>query len=231
LPTQDSTGINTARDVQLEERRSDKIALLVAILSAAVFLASTWFIILSSNPKSLGFFAFHPSLQSLGICLILNGILTLQPTSQPQSKASGLARHQFLILYFGIPSLLLGGTAIAYNKYLHDAPHGTSWHATFGAISLLWLLLQALLGGASVWYSGALLGGPAKAKLLWKYHRLSGYILFPTLLLTAHLGGTYSTWMTMNAGFFLRFGAYTVAPALIVCTVYSRVRLSKMKIF
>jgi hypothetical protein len=55
-------------------------------------------------------------------------------------------------------------------------------------------------------------------------HRLSGYILFPTLLLTAHLGGTYSTWMTMNAGFFLRFGAYTVAPALIVCTVYSRVR-------
>jgi hypothetical protein len=32
-------------------------------------------------------------------------------------------------------------------------------------------------------------------KRLYKYHRLSGYILLPTVLTVAHLGGSYSDWV------------------------------------
>lgn len=42
---------------------------------------------------------------------------------------------------------------------------------TFGYISLLWILLQIIGGGGSVWFGGAAFGGGAKAKAIWKYHR------------------------------------------------------------
>lgn len=54
--------------------------------------------------------------------------------------------------------------------------------------------------------------------------RLSGYILFPTLLFTAHLGGGKSTWVTNNSDSFVRLLAYTVAPLVILAGVYSRIR-------
>lgn len=43
---------------------------------------------------------------------------------------------------------------------------------TVGILSILWILGQALFGGATVWFDGALLGGGMKAKRFWKYHRL-----------------------------------------------------------
>lgn len=54
--------------------------------------------------------------------------------------------------------------------------------------------------------------------------RLSGYLLFPLLLLTAHLGGSWSDW----AGVFIdkptKIAAYSVAPVLILAAVYARAR-------
>lgn len=54
--------------------------------------------------------------------------------------------------------------------------------------------------------------------------RLSGYILFPTLLFTAHLGGGWSTWVTSNSESFVQLLAYSIAPFLILAGVYSRIR-------
>jgi len=38
-----------------------------------VFLITTWAVILSNDPKSLGWFALHPPLQSLGLSLFTYG--------------------------------------------------------------------------------------------------------------------------------------------------------------
>lgn len=54
--------------------------------------------------------------------------------------------------------------------------------------------------------------------------RMSGYILFPTMLFTAHLGGGWSHWGERNANGFVRFVTYAVAPALILIGIYVRVR-------
>jgi cytochrome b-561 domain containing protein 2 len=32
------------------------------------------------------------------------------------------------IPFVGFPSILLGALAISYNKYVHGAPHFTTWH-------------------------------------------------------------------------------------------------------
>ena len=111
-----------------------------------VFALATWVIIFSNDPASLGWFKFHPLLQTLAIgCFTYGkhlariicvspttfcrkGILTLQPTSQPHTKAAGLQRHQIAIIGLGVPLILAGGLAIILQKNSHDAPHFTTWH-------------------------------------------------------------------------------------------------------
>lgn len=72
---------------------------------------------------------FHVSPRSsLQVTNIYSAILTLQPTSQPMTKAAGLQRHQIAVLV-GLPSILLGTLAMWTYKASHGAPHITTWHA------------------------------------------------------------------------------------------------------
>ena len=109
---------------------------------------ATWVITLSNNPTSLGLFFFHPILQSLSIAMftygeystcaqtfpsgwmltVATGILTLQPTSQPKTKAAGLTRHQLAMIALGVPAISLGTLAIVWRKSLNESPHFTTWH-------------------------------------------------------------------------------------------------------
>ncbi|KAG6832718.1 hypothetical protein H0H92_012290 [Tricholoma furcatifolium] len=169
---------------------------------------------------------------SIAFCIILTITLTIDPAYYhsylgddprqqleaplPQTKVAGLRRHQAAMLFVGLPAILLGTFAVAYNKSLEGKEHMTTWHGVG-------------LGGGSVWFKGAAFGGGAKAKSLWKYHRLSGYFLFPTLIFTAHLGGAWSSWgdRVMTSGL-LRLIVYTIAPLLTVIGVVMRIRTSKM---
>ncbi|THG97665.1 hypothetical protein EW145_g7572 [Phellinidium pouzarii] len=168
-----------------EGRKGDRVALYAAL----TFLIGTWLIVFLNHPGSLGLFAGHPPLQSLAIVCFGLGILQLQPTSQPKTKARGLTRHQLVILGVGLPSIIVGTALIYSNKVIHDSPHFVTWHATFGLIAIVWMVVQMLLGGLSVWFGGRAFGGGMKAKGVWKYHRASGYLLFPMFLMTAAVGG------------------------------------------
>jgi len=146
------------------------------------------------------------------------------------TKAAGLSRHQRAIFFAAFPIILLGTFAVAYNKWIQNKEHMTTWHGTFGYIAILWIIIQIGLGGSSVWFGGAVFGGGAKAKALWKYHRLSGYLLFYTLLFTIHLGGGRSNWGSRNIpSGLLKFLIYTLAPILVAIGTLIRVRPSKMK--
>ncbi|KII88731.1 hypothetical protein PLICRDRAFT_41950 [Plicaturopsis crispa FD-325 SS-3] len=234
LPADDSAAPLMGQDeqrVKEEGRKGDRTAEAAALISALVFLVSSWITVLSNQPGKLGWFALHPIFQSLAIALFTYGVLTLQPTSQPRTKAAGLARHQLVIAGLGFPSIIIGTLAMIWNKQVHDAPHFTTWHGIFGITAFAWIILQVALGGGSVWFDGAAFGGGAKAKALWKYHRLSGYVLFAFLLLTAHVAGAWSTWMIISTAYATRLVAYTIAPLVILVALYSRVRTSKMKFF
>ncbi|KAI0831143.1 hypothetical protein BC628DRAFT_1352519 [Trametes gibbosa] len=217
--------------VKSEGRRGDSLALWAAITATATFLISTWAIAFASQPTSLGLFFFHPVLQSLAIAAFTYGILTLQPTSQPRTKAAGLTRHQVVILALGVPSIALGTLAIVYRKALHGNPHFATWHGTVGIVSVGWMIVQIFVGGGSVWFGGRLFGGSPKARLLWKYHRLSGYLLFPLFLFAAYLGGAWSNWTTNNSPYVVRLLAYTISPVVLLSAILIRLRTSKMQFF
>ncbi|KAF9262203.1 hypothetical protein L218DRAFT_868192 [Marasmius fiardii PR-910] len=203
-----------------EEREGDRAAQYIALVT----LITTWYIILNSPPGQLGWFAFHPPLQTLAVFLFTYGILTLQPTAQPQSKAAGFKRHQATILYVAVPAVIFGTLAVMYNKVLKGSGHFKTWHGTLGIVCMFWLLFQVVLGGGSVWFNGAAFGGGARAKAVWKYHRLSGYLLFSFMLLTVNLGGAWSHWGQRNFSYTTRMLIYVVSPASILTAVYGRVR-------
>ncbi|KAG5342215.1 hypothetical protein C0989_004527 [Termitomyces sp. Mn162] len=171
-----------------EGRKGDHTAMCIVLASVSVLAIVTWVALLANNPVGAGWFAFHPTLQTLALALFTYGILTLQPTSQPKTKTAGFRRHQAAIFFVGFPAIMLGTSAIAYNKWIHNRQHMTTWHGvcpaldpsqyvltsmvkSFGYMSLTWILIQVCLGGGSVWFKGAAFGGGAKAKALWKYHR------------------------------------------------------------
>lgn len=210
-----------------EGREGDAFAQVVAMVSAITFLVVTWIVTFTSG-TSFYWFGWHPLLESLSIALFTYGILTLQPTAHPRTKAAGLTRHQLAMIVIGFPVAFLGYAAIFANKVMHDHPHFTSWHGTFGLITFIFMVVQIVLGGGSVWFDGALFGGNPKAKLVWKYHRAVGYTAFSLCLITAHLGGAWSNFAVNNSWWVVRALVYTFAPAALLAAVFSRVRLSKI---
>ncbi|KAH8118229.1 hypothetical protein DFH11DRAFT_1503616 [Phellopilus nigrolimitatus] len=211
-----------------EVRKGDRLALYVTLAALGTFLVGTWLIVLLNHPSNLGLFAAHPPLQSLAITCFGCGILLLQPTSQPKTKARGLTRHQLVILGVGLPAIIIGTVLIFMNKVIHESAHFTTWHATFGLIAIVWMVVQMLLGGLSVWFGGRAFGGGMKAKGVWKYHRVSGYLLFPMFLMTAAIGGNYSDWTAKVVNVGVRVVVYTLAPIFALVGLWSRMRLSKM---
>jgi len=206
-----------------EDRKGDHVEKGIAIISVLIIVITTWVVVLSNNPKALGWFAPHPMLQTLALLFFTYGILTLQPTSQIRTKKHGLARHQVAMLLFGFLSILLGSIFMIYNKVTHGSDHFTTYHAKFGLVALIWIVLQVIVGAASAWI------GTPTAKAVYKYHRLSGYLLFPWLLVTVHLGGAWADWTTGNTTYGTSVVIYTILPIITLVSVYARVRPSKMK--
>ncbi|KAF8919631.1 hypothetical protein CPB85DRAFT_817591 [Mucidula mucida] len=225
---------NMGQEEQLiknEERRGDMLAFYAAMTASAVSLVITLIVVLSNHPTQVGWFAWHPVMQALAMTLFTYGILTLQPTSQPKTKAAGLTRHQIAMFCTAFPVVAFGTFAVVYNKFIRDKHHFKSWHGTIGIACMAWIAIQVAIGGASVWFGGAAFGGGMKAKLVWRYHRISGYVLFVFLLLTVILGGGWSGWGEKYVSYPARFLAYTLSPLVVLVAVGVRARLSKMNIF
>ncbi|EIN07682.1 hypothetical protein PUNSTDRAFT_53081 [Punctularia strigosozonata HHB-11173 SS5] len=216
--------------VKPEGRAGDGLWRTVALISVIGLTVTTWLLVIFNDPSSVGWFALHPPLQTFALAAFTLGILTLQPTSQPKTKAAGLARHQVIQLV-GIAAVVMGTWFMIYNKITHGAAHFTTWHGTFGIITTVLLVAQVLIGGASVWFGGAAFGGGMKAKSVWKYHRLLGYVIYPLMLFTVYLAGEWATWVVAHTTWIVRFLAYTVAPVALLVGIYGRVRTSKMKFF
>lgn len=65
---------------------------------------------------------------------------------------------------------------------------------TFGLIAVVWMVVQMLLGGLSVWFGGRAFGGGMKAKGVWKYHRsVSALLCFKPNLIGPSSAGCLAT--------------------------------------
>jgi hypothetical protein len=70
-------------------------------------------------------------------------------------------------------------------------------------------------------------GGPAKAKAMYKYHRFSGYLLLSFIWLTA-LGGTQAEW-TRNQ--FDHLWIWLLAAGMVFVGTIGRIKSNKLKVW
>ncbi|KAL1408795.1 hypothetical protein Q8F55_005609 [Vanrija albida] len=231
-PDDDEPKPSGLRALDMAPTTRDRWSLLLLATGIALFLPLTWALVLTADVSALGWFAPHPPLNALAITLFALGVAPVQPpTPPPGVRAARLATHQQLLAGLAVPLMAIGTSCMWWNKEVHGAAHYTTWHAWFGCATLLWVLVQALVGGLSVWSGGAAFGGGAKAKAVYKYHRLSGYLLIALSLATAFLAGGYSTWALSRGPAFtpVRVGAFYVGIPLIAAGLGLRIRTSKMK--
>ncbi|CAD6567819.1 MAG: hypothetical protein TREMPRED_004020 [Tremellales sp. Tagirdzhanova-0007] len=210
----------------------DKLSLFLIFAGVAMFLPLTWYMVFSGDVSAMGWFAVHPPLQSLAITAFLMGITPLQP-SPPNSKVrqTRLNTHQSAMLGLVLPAFAVGSAAMWWNKHLHGADHFTTWHGRFGLATIVWVMIQVMIGAATVWFGGKAFGGQENAKKVYKYHRLSGYLLVLLALVTAHLAGAHSTWALGRPGMKdVRVAAFWVGLPLIGLGLVTRSRPSKMKL-
>ena len=101
--------------------------------------------------------------------------------------------------------------------------HFHSVHGYLGILTSVILLVQYVFGFL-MWGVPGVFGGIDNAKALWKYHRMSGYLLFLLILATV----ISAVWTDFNVNV-LNIRAWTVivAVVLIVVGVYPRLHPRK----
>ncbi|GFP52601.1 hypothetical protein ACSS6W_003315 [Trichoderma asperelloides] len=187
------------------------IWLLVVLIWASVFT------------KPLILFSGHPLAQSFAVLVLVQSILSLQPTHTLEQKRLGRRIHALLNLVAFL-SLVAGVTIIEYNKVKNNNPHFHSVHAYLGVITAVILLLQYLVGFTML-VTPKLYGGEENAKAIWKYHRFSGYFIL--LLLLATVNSATGTDYNKNV-LKLKLWATLVLSILVVIGVYPRIQKQKL---
>ncbi|KAB5585815.1 eukaryotic cytochrome b561-domain-containing protein [Coniochaeta sp. 2T2.1] len=190
--------------------------LLVAVIWAGVFL----------HPL-LPLVSPHPLLQSAGLLTSTLAILVLQPTWSPDTKRKGQYAHAALnLLSFLI--YVSGVSVILVNKHRSTDPHPHfhSAHGYMGVISAVLLVGQYAVGTA-MWAVPGVFGGEERARKVWKYHRMSGYVIY-LLLLGTVVAATYTPYNENVLD--IKTWSVVAAGVLIVVGVYPRVSLTKLGI-
>ena len=194
----------------------------LAQIGAFGLLITVWYATLSTDVILA---SYHPLANSLGLLFLVQAILILQPTHTAAQKKQGAITHGALHS-LGVISFVVGTSIIWYNKTSHSAPHYTSLHGKVGLATVILLVVQSVVGIVA-FYFPSLLGGEAKAKATYKYHRMSGYVV-AALVLTNVTLGTQTTWFH---GKVPALWIWIVYDVLIVVGLAARVRVSKMKVF
>lgn len=162
-------------------------------------------------------------LNSAGVLLITQAILVLQPTHTPKQKKDGTNTHAILNAT-AMTSLIAGLVVVLITKFEHSGTHFESLHAKLGLITYLFLIVQTSVG-ATMYYLPGVYGGVSQAKSIWKYHRMSGYILLVLMLGTV----AAATQTDYNKNVLeMRLWAVSVAAALVLVGVIPRIKKQKL---
>jgi hypothetical protein len=187
------------------------ILLLAALVWAGVFL---------HQPLSL--FSAHPLLNSSAILFLTESILILQPTHTAEQKRQGTRAH-FGLNNLALDAMVAAFVIIEYNKFSHDAPHFDSIHGKLGLITYILLAIQALVGFTQ-YFVPKLYGNVDKAKSMYKWHRMSGYLILVMMLATVSAATqTYTGGVTLD----IKLWAVLVSSVLILVGVLPRIKKQK----
>jgi len=187
------------------------IILLVASVWASVFL----------HPLIL--FSAHPLLNSAALLFLVQSILILQPTHTTGQKREGTITH-FTANFVAVDALIAGLVVIEFSKISHNGTHFESPHAILGLITYIFLGIQAFVGFTQ-YFVPSLYGSVDKAKALYKWHRLSGYVVL-TLMLVTVAAATKTDYVL--GVLHIKLWAVLLSAALILVGILPRIKKQKL---
>jgi uncharacterized membrane protein len=155
--------------------------------------------------------------------LIVQAILVLQPTATTKQKTEGTHIH-FALNLTGTLALIVGLIIIEMNKASHPETRFQSAHGILGLITFILIIIQALIGFAQFYVPSTVLGSAENGKKLYKYHRMSGYLILLMLLVT--ICAATQTSFNKNV-LHIRLWAVIVASVLVVVGVVPRIKKQK----
>lgn len=120
--------------------------------------------------------------------------------------------------------MLAGLVVIEYNKISHAGVHFDSPHSILGLISYSLFVVQALVGIAQ-YYVPSVFGGVSNAKKMYKYHRVSGYVLL--ILALATVAAATQTDYNVNV-LHIKLWAVLLAAVLVLAGVLPRIKKQKL---
>jgi hypothetical protein len=192
----------------------------IAQVGVVLLTASVWASVFISD---LILFSAHPLLNSAGLLFLTQGVLILQPTHTADQKRQGTIAH-FLLNNFGLDALIAGLVIIEYNKFAHNGTHFKSPHAILGLITYILLAIQAFVGFTQ-YYTPSLYGSVDNAKSLYKWHRLSGYVII-TLILATIAAATQTDYNIDKLD--IKLWAVIVTAVLILIGIIPRIQKHKL---
>jgi len=195
---------------------------LLVSFGALLFTGTVWYITSSADYL---FFVWHPTLMSTVLLMATQGILVLQKAESRQEKDAGLNFHKLMqsVSFLSV----IGGFYVIYTfKKEGGSEHFYSPHGKSGLMTFLLILVQAIAGSTLVNFPGVV-GGAAKARALYKYHRFSGYVVLFFIWLTA-LGGTQADWTKAQ---FDHLWVWLAAAGMVFVGIVGRVKSSKVKVW
>ena len=160
---------------------------------------------------------------SAGVLLITQAILVLQPTATPKQKTQGAHVH-FALNLSGTILLIVGLIIIEMNKASHPETRFTNVHGIMGLITFILIIIQALIGFVQFYVPKTVLGSVDNGKALYKYHRMSGYLIL--LVSLATICAATQTAFNNNV-LHMQLWAVIVASVLVVLGVVPRMKKQK----
>ncbi|GBB92046.1 hypothetical protein RclHR1_19590002 [Rhizophagus clarus] len=194
---------------------------LLASLGALLFASTVWYI--TSSTEYI-FFIWHPTLMATVLLMATQGTIVLQKAESRQEKDGALNFHKLMqsITFLSV----IGGFYIIYTfKSEENKEHFASPHGKSGLITFSLILIQTIAGSTLVNFPGVV-GGVAKAKSMYKYHRISGYLVLSLIWLTA-LGGTGADWTKSQ---FDHPWVWLLATGMVLVGIIGGIKSNKMKI-
>jgi len=168
-------------------------------------------------------FTAHPLLNSAAILLLTQSILILQPTHTASQKRHGTISH-FVLNDVALASLIAGLVVIEVNKFNHSGTHFESPHAILGLTTYILLILQVIVGFTQ-YFIPQLFGSVERAKSIYKWHRLSGYIVLLFLLATI----SAATWTDFNENTLkVKKWAVITCSVLVLVGIVPRIKKQKL---
>lgn len=138
-------------------------------------------------------------------------------------KRYGTAAH-LILNNFGLDLLIAGLVVIEVNKFAHNGTHFESPHAILGLTTYLVLAIQAFVGFTQ-YYTPKLYGSVDNAKSLYKYHRVSGYVVLVLMLATV-AAATQTDYNKTTLD--IKLWAVLVTAVLVLAGVLPRIKKQKL---